>query len=247
MRLSPFRASQSMRKSWARIPISPCAGCRPACSAASSSPVLGRDTSQGHGTGFLLKGSDLASRFGEGLVLLTNAHVVSDNPDVRKRHGSLPPEETVIFFEAHGEEEYEVAEVLWTSPPEDFDATVVRLSKAETLAAKVAGQLANIAKRLPVVDEAARVYVIGHPRGGGLSYSLQDNLLLDHESPRIHYRTPTEGGSSGSPVFNAKWELIGLHHAGSEAMPRLNGRPGTYPANEGIWLIAIIAAIASAN
>ena len=69
------------------------------------------------------------------------------------------------------------------------------------------------------------------------------NLLLDHEDPRIHYRTPTEGGSSGSPVFNRQWDLIGLHHAGSKTMQRLNGKAGTYAANEGIWLRAIVGAI----
>jgi len=39
----------------------------------------------------------------------------------------------------------------------------------------------------------------------------------------MHYRTPTDPGSSGSPVFNAKWEVVALHHAGSPATPRLHG------------------------
>jgi V8-like Glu-specific endopeptidase len=95
------------------------------------------------------------------------------------------------------------------------------------------------------VEDSARVYVIGHPRGGTLSISLQDNLLLDHESPRIHYRTPTEGGSSGGPVFNRQWDLIGLHHAGSAKMQMLNKKQGTYAANEGISIQAIIQAIAA--
>ncbi|MEO5682924.1 MAG: hypothetical protein ABIQ88_09795 [Chitinophagaceae bacterium] len=38
------------------------------------------------------------------------------------------------------------------------------------------------------------------------------------------------------------WELIGGHHAGSITMPRLNGKPGTNSANEGIWIQAIIEA-----
>ena len=64
------------------------------------------------------------------------------------------------------------------------------------------------------------VTVLGHPGGGTLSFSIADNELLDYEDTgfKLHYRTPTEGGSSGSPVFNQEWRLIGLHHAGGDAM-----------------------------
>ena len=74
-------------------------------------------------------------------------------------------------------------------------------------------------------------------RGEGLDYHL-----LDYDDTRLHYRSPTEGGSSGSPVFDKAWNLIGLHHAGSLEMRRLHG-PGVYPANEGIRLSAIILAL----
>ena len=49
-------------------------------------------------------------------------------------------------------------------------------------------------------------------------------------------------------MFNdtENWELIGLHHAGSTAMPRLNGKPGTYAANEGITLREIKTALGKA-
>ncbi len=205
---------------------------------------IGLDSAKGYGTGFLVKGSDVSPAYGDEPLLLTNAHVVSNDPEVRKAHAALVPEEAVIMFEALGPEEYRVAELLWTSPPEQLDATLLRIENVEALQAKVNEiPVMKLAKTLPIVEETTRVYVIGHPLGGTLSFSLQDNLLLDHEDPRIHYRTPTEGGSSGSPVFNRQWDLIGLHHAGSKTMPRLNGKSGTYAANEGIWLHAIIRAI----
>jgi hypothetical protein len=208
---------------------------------------IGQDGDQGFGTGFLLKGSELSPSYGDDLVLLTNAHVVTDSAEVRAKYRALFPEEVVVTFEAHGSDEYQVAELLWTSPPENLDATVLRLTPSARLLAKVEGKLPAIALNLPIVEDGARVYIIGHPKGGGLSFSLQDNELLDHESPFIHYRAPTEGGSSGSPVFNAKWHLIGLHHAGREDMRRLNKKPGTYPANEGLWLRSIMAAIAESS
>jgi V8-like Glu-specific endopeptidase len=87
------------------------------------------------------------------------------------------------------------------------------------------------------------VYVVGHPLGGGVSFSLQDNLLLDWDQRLVHYRTPTEPGSSGSPVFDDQWRLIAIHHAGGSNMRKLNGKPGTYKANEGINILAIIEQI----
>jgi hypothetical protein len=75
--------------------------------------------------------------------------------------------------------------------------------------------------------------------------SMRDNHVLDHDEVRLHYRTPTLGGSSGSPVFNRAWELIAVHHAGRQRMPMLHGKPETYPANEGIWIDRVVAALAA--
>ena len=47
-------------------------------------------------------------------------------------------------------------------------------------------------------------------------------------------------------MFGANgWEVIALHHKGSkDGLPRLNGKAGSYSANEGISLASIKAAIA---
>ena len=84
--------------------------------------------------------------------------------------------------------------------------------------------------------------LIGYPRGGALQ--LSNGKLLDHDDHRLHYTTASEPGSSGSPVFNREWKVIGVHHAGGIQMPRLRGQAGTYPANEGISILAIIKALA---
>jgi S1-C subfamily serine protease len=199
----------------------------------------------GYGTGFLMGGKDLAPRFGDEIVLLTNAHVVSDDPAVQAKHNSLDPDDATVTFEAldaAAGQSYRVRKVLWTSAPEQLDASVLQLDPPMPACA-----LFPVAKRLPVVDGLQKVYVIGHPGGRTLSISLNDNLLLDWDERLIHYRAPTEGGSSGSPVFNQQWDLIGLHHAGGDSVAKLNGKQGTYPANEAVWIRRIIAALSDAG
>lgn len=206
---------------------------------------IGKDSTKGFGTGFLLKGLALHESLGEELILITNAHVVSDDPAEK----ALRSNEAVIIFEALSrEEEFCISEIFWSSPSNELDATIIRFDKEnhkrlEDLTKNI--HIYPVSKHLPILDpdNSQRIYVIGHPFGGTLQLSFQDNILLDYEGPKIHYRTPTEGGSSGSPVFNQKWELIGLHHAGSKEMPCLNKKPGNYEANEGIWIQAIKKAL----
>lgn len=200
------------------------------------------------GTGFLVRAGDLGREPGDELLVMTNFHVVNE-------HGASPgirPEVAEIVFEAvDANRAYAVGELLWSSPPDQHDASLLRLKTP------VAGiEPLPIAAALPVVEPNARVYIIGHPGGRDLAFSFQDNELLDHEGPpagqpqipgvcRLHYRAPTEGGSSGSPVFNGRlWEVIALHHKGGKmGMPRLNGKDGTYAANEGLSIRSIAAAL----
>jgi len=71
--------------------------------------------------------------------------------------------------------------------------------------------------------------------------------VLDHEGPiagqprtegvvRVHYRAPTEGGSSDSPVFGETgWTFVALRHSGGQrGMARLTGAAGAYAASEGL-------------
>jgi hypothetical protein len=202
---------------------------------------IGLDTDRGEGTGFLLRGSDLDPRL-DGLVLITNAHVI-DPPGTSV---GIPPANAVVTFQAldgvdpeHG---FKVSEVIFSSPREQLDVTLVRLDAAPAL-----GNPYPIAAQLP--KNGARVIAVGHPGGGTLSLSLNDNELLDSEAlpgSKVHYRTPTEGGSSGSPVFTREWELIAVHHYGGDAVNRLNGTPGTYEANEGTSIRAVRAALNAA-
>lgn len=197
---------------------------------------IGFEIDRGQGTGFLVRGSDLNEKFPSDLLLMTNAHVVSDDPAV----AAMRPDEVVITFEALDAtaQEYEVDDVLFSSPPGELDTTLLRLNKKVELA-----NAFPLHPRLPTANKS-RVYVIGHPQGGTLSFSVQDNLLIDYKGSKLHYRAPTEPGSSGSAVFNSQWKLIGIHHAGGDNIKKLTGT-GTYAANEGIWIESIRKAIAA--
>jgi tetratricopeptide (TPR) repeat protein len=192
------------------------------------------DPDLGFGTGFLVRGSDLKDSLGGDTFLVTNAHVVS----AQGVKDALRPEQARISFKASPAAEgkrWNVKAVRRESPPDMLDFAILELdSPVDPSAAPY-----PVAKTRPQLDEGARVYIIGHPKGGTLSLSLNDNRLLDYDDRLLHYRAPTEGGSSGSPVFNQDWELLGLHHSGGKDMAKLNGKEGRYAANEGIWIEAL--------
>jgi len=207
---------------------------------------IGREKSKGLGTGFLVNGSDLHPELKNEIVLLTNAHVITNDPEERE---ALRPEEALIIFEVLGlEKTYSVHDLFFTSPFKEFDVTILRFSQQDqqeirkTLKAKGV-EAFNFSNRKLWKYGSERIDIIGHPAEGTLQLSLQDNALLDFEGRLLHYRTPTVGGSSGSPVFDADWNLVGIHHAGGNFIRKLNHQKGMYQANEGIRMNYIIEAL----
>jgi Trypsin-like peptidase domain/MAP3K TRAFs-binding domain len=192
------------------------------------------------GTGFLVNASEFFAHPGGDPVLLTNWHVVSkDGEDPL----SIPPDDAVARFEACGEagQVFRLKQVIAFN--RRLDATFISLEP-------VSPDIGNCPLRVPPAEfdpkKGQRLYVIGYPGGRGLSFSLHDSRWLDSDGAKLHYRTPTEGGNSGSPVFDEdNWMLVGLHHAGSKEMPRLKGQAGTYEANEAYSVTAIREAIAT--
>ncbi|MFC7738258.1 trypsin-like serine peptidase [Roseomonas sp. GCM10028921] len=187
------------------------------------------------------------------LSVLTNAHVIGGDPAAAPCAIPDAAAARIRFEGAAGEaaqREHRVAEILWSSPVRRHDATLLRLDPPPVGLAAL-----PLASALPPADSAAQLFIIGHPLGDELSFSFQDNLLLDHDGPPstrprqagvtlLHYRTPTEPGNSGSPVFvEDRWRAIALHHAGTSFMPKLNGKADKHEANEGISLASIAATL----
>ena len=139
-------------------------------------------------------------------------------------------------------ERLQVKEIVWSSPYTDLDATFVTLDGVPKAAPLVLHEPV-----VEITDPAPRLYIIGHPMGRDIEFSIQDNHLLACNDTLLHYRTPTEPGNSGSPVFESeRWRVVALHHGGSANVTRIDGVAGTYEANEGIAIRAIRKRIQSA-
>jgi hypothetical protein len=193
------------------------------------------------GTGFLVPGDVLHPGLGPALVVVTNFHVANRDGT----HPGRPPDQLRVIYEDQGPEIPLAADVAWqsplcpvgTNPPTSVDTTVLRP------AAPPPSAPSYIARTATRPQLAERLYVIGYPLGEYLAFSLQDNKIVGASDELLHYRSPTRPGSSGSPLFDSEWQLVGLHHAGKENLARIDDPDATYAANEGFLLTAVQAAM----
>ncbi|MEW5730012.1 MAG: serine protease, partial [Pseudomonadota bacterium] len=86
------------------------------------------------------------------------------------------------------------------------------------------------------------VVIIQHPKGGLKQIALTDNRVHAVWGDKLQYFTDTEPGSSGSPVFDVNWRLVGLHHAGGN----LPGPGGVEFVNEAILIEKVVRHAAAA-
>ncbi len=75
----------------------------------------------------------------------------------------------------------------------------------------------------PVFNSPMGVIIAQHPNGWPMKLGIDTSAIdraanppmwLNSNGTRVRYATNTEGGSSGSPVFDLEWNLIALHHYG---------------------------------
>jgi hypothetical protein len=135
-------------------------------------------------------------------VVLTNAHVVQDIPVLAQGgvrfHVGLQAEAQWRYF----------AEQVVHSPTEALDFALVRLN------APIIGTPVTLSTEMAYPEQPANI--LQHPEGvGGLmQVALRYNAIVHVDPTRLYYVTDTDGGSSGSPVFNDEWRVIALHRAG---------------------------------
>jgi hypothetical protein len=205
------------------------------------------------GTGFAVRAGDFGVEPGNEVLFLTNFHVLNTaGLGGRKDFGNVE-----VVFEAITETPitFSVVAVVAESNADDgLDYALFRLGGANQDLRPL-----DISRYIAAANSNARIYVIGYPLGNVMQFSLQDNTLMDHECEptgkppnaarrRVQYSASTEKGSSGSPVFDDKWDCIALHHAGGKSAPggdsygiaKLNGQITAWEASEGIWIGSIV-------
>jgi endonuclease G len=145
-----------------------------------------------------------------------------------------------------------------TSPVDELDYTLVALSALP--GGMPPGQTFG---RIPLIAAVGKAVVgqplniIQHPGGQSRRVAFRNNKLLSVDDERqLVYETDTKPGSSGSPVFNDRWQLVALHHASEPARDAngaeidVNGQPVTpstpeylrqWVANAGIRVSCLVA------
>jgi V8-like Glu-specific endopeptidase len=152
-----------------------------------------------HGTAFRI-GDD---------VLLTNHHVLFDD-DARGAPASNV--EAWFGYERDFAGRELAHEVVMCKPEtivgaKDHDWAVVRVATPMPAATPII----ELSGAEPVKPDD-RVYIIQHPNGGVKKIAMHHNIVRHVDEDVVQYWTDTEGGSSGSPVFDERWQLVALHH-----------------------------------
>lgn len=190
-------------------------------------------TMDGLGSGFITKNS----------YLLTNNHVIGS---VKAASGAkvqlnyqLGSNGLLQKFNEFG---------LDPTTPNGFMTSVTNdwtLVRIKNFGEPFSEQFGHIDLKNVKVSKGDYVNIIQHPAGEHKQIALYHNVVVGCSDSRVQYLTDTLPGSSGSPVFNSNWEVVALHHAGSQR--KIIDSSTSALVNEGINVNLIIQEVLELN
>jgi endonuclease G, mitochondrial len=158
----------------------------------------------GYGTGFLVSPQ----------LILTNNHVLPNSYDAKSSLIEFNYQ-SGIFGQSLQSYSYNLdpEKFFLTDPNLDFSLVALVNSNSDRPSISDFGWNRLIEEQGKVII-GEYINIIQHPQGEPKQLALRENRLVDILDDFLHYQTDTAPGSSGSPVFNDQWEVVGLHHSG---------------------------------
>lgn len=149
----------------------------------------------GSGSGFLIAND----------LVLTNRHVLPTKDD------AVAAEIRVDVYDSLDGVAF-AGTILRTQPDvlfyadDELDWALVKVTPTEAPPASL--------DPIATVKPKDRVFIVQHPGGLPKQVALGVNTVMHVDGTCIQYLTDTMPGSSGSPIFDRTWRLVGIHRAG---------------------------------
>jgi len=172
-------------------------------------------------------------------LLITNHHVLPDKATASAATVLFNYQQTAAGLSA----EVDARELL---PGSRFQTSELNDWTAVRVAGHPTAKWGELFLVPATIEVGTRVNIVQHPAGQHKQISLLFNLVAFVGGNRVQYLTDTEPGSSGSPVFDEKWNVVALHHSGGWLPePGSSHQNRTFYRNEGILIDAIIDGLGS--
>jgi len=155
------------------------------------------------GTGWLLTES----------LLMTNHHVFNARDDGEPDASATDFREQAL----HTTLQFDVDSLDSGSDPVNLVEVVAEDQNLDYAIARIAAQPERAALTIDWTPftlkpgDVVPLDVIQHPSGQAKKIAIRNNLATAAASPELRYFTSTLGGSSGAPVLNDKWQVVGIH------------------------------------
>jgi len=165
-------------------------------------------------------------------LVLTNHHVVrargAKEPTMTPQELEQQVRASVLWFgyDIGSYIEYRCTDLVYAN--EVLDYALLRVAETSINGVPLSDWgVLKVVQNQPNLAQGARLNVIQHPGGRVKEIALRSNFYIGSiaASGRFHYLSDTEAGSSGSPVLDDNWQVIGLHRAWDYYNRHYQGQP----------------------